>query len=151
MADVSAAAYSGRTLQDFTIPTSQRTTGAQLGQQDFLKIMIEQLKGQNPLDSQDSNQFFAQMVQFQSLESMTAMQQAIEHLSQVSGLASVAALIGKTVTASILQPNDPQTGLPVAARPVTGTVQSVTLGSAGSVLNLTGNIAVPADRVTKVS
>ena len=42
---VNAASASGRSLDDFTIPTSQRTTGPQLGQQDFLKIMIEQLKG----------------------------------------------------------------------------------------------------------
>lgn len=148
---VSGAENVGRTLQDFTIPTSQRTTGPQLDQQDFLKIMIEQLKGQNPLDSQDSNQFFAQMVQFQSLDAMTSMQHAIDHLSQVSSLASVAALIGKTVTASVPQPNDPKTGLPVANEPVTGLVQSVTLNSSGSVLNLEGNISVPANLVTQVS
>ncbi len=151
MAEINAAANSGRTLQDFTIPTSQRTTGAALGQQDFLKIMIEQLKNQNPLEPQDNNQFFAQMVQFQSLDAMTAMQKAIDHLSQVSGLANATALIGKTVTASIPQPNDSQTGLPRAALPVTAAVLSVTFGDAGAVLNLVGNLAVPASKVTKVS
>src|SRR3990172_8976215 len=109
---VSGAGDIGSTLQDFTIPSSQRTTGPQLGQQDFLKIMIEQLKGQNPLEPQDNNQFFEQMIQFQSLDAMTAMQKAINHLSQVSGLASATALIGKTITASITQPPDARTGMP---------------------------------------
>src|SRR3972149_9366633 len=132
MAGVSAAGNIGRTLEDFTIPTSQRTAGPALGQADFLKIMIEQLRGQNPLEPQDNNQFFTQMVQFQSLDAMMAMQKAIDHLSQVSGLANATALIGKTVTATIAQPNAPETGLPRADRPVTGKVASVTFGDAGA-------------------
>ncbi len=149
--NASTAANVGRSLEDFTIPTSQRAVGPQLGQQDFLKIMIEQLKGQNPLDSQDSNQFFAQMVQFQTLDAMTAMQNAINNLSQVSGLASATSLVGKTVTASVPQPNDPKTGFPVPDRLTSGVVQSVTIGKSGAVLNLDSNVSVPASKVTRVS
>ena len=142
----------GKTLNDVTIPTSQRTSGPNMTQQDFLKIMIEQMKGANPLDAEsgDNTQFFAQLVQFQTLDAMTAMQKAIDHLSQVSGLANAASLIGKTITATIAQPNDPKTGLPQPDQPVTGKVLSVTFGDAGAVLRLDGNLSVPATKVTAV-
>ena len=148
---LNGAANVGRTLEDMTIPVSQRTTSRDLGQQDFLKIMIEQLKGQNPLDAgQDSNQFFSQMVQFQSLDAMTAMQKAINNLAQVSGLANASAMIGKTVIATASQTSDPETGMPRPDRLVTGKVSSVTFGDSGAILNLEGNISVAASKVSVV-
>ena len=148
---LNGAANIGRTMEDMTIPVSQRTTTRELGQQDFLKIMIEQLRGQNPLDSgQDSNQFFAQMVQFQTLDAMTSMQKAITKLAQVSDLANASAMIGKTVVATASQTNDPLTGMPRPDRSVTGKVNSVAFGDSGAMLNLEGNITVPASKVTVV-
>ena len=141
----------GKTLEDMTIPVSQRTTTRDLGQQDFLKIMIEQLKGQNPLDSgQDPNQFFTQMLQFQSLDAMTSMQKAINSLVQVSELSSASAMIGKTVVATASQTPDPATGMPRPDKQVTGKVNSVTITSSGAVLNLDGNISVAASKVSVV-
>jgi flagellar hook assembly protein FlgD len=141
----------GRTMEDMTIPVSQRTTTRDLGQQDFLKIMIEQLRGQNPLEaSGDSNQFFAQMVQFQTLDAMTSMQKAISQLAQVSDLANASAMIGKTVTATAAQAPDPETGFPRPDKQVTGKVASVTFGSSGAMLNLEGNITVGASKVSVV-
>ena len=151
MTTVNATSNSGRTLEDMTIPSSQRTAGPQLNQQDFLKIMIEQLRGQNPLEPQDNNQFFAQMVQFQSLDAMTAMQKAIDHLSQVSGLAGATALIGKTITATLPGGVDPMTGSAKPDQVVSGKVQHVTFSDSGAVLHIEGNLSVPADKVTKVS
>ncbi|MEX2446440.1 MAG: flagellar hook capping FlgD N-terminal domain-containing protein [Dehalococcoidia bacterium] len=147
---VNPANNTGRTLEDFTIPASQRTEGPQLGQQDFMKIMIEQLRGQNPLEPQDNNQFFAQMVQFQSLDAMVAMQQAITNLAQVSDLANATALIGKTVTANVPQGTDAH-GMPLPDSEETGEVQTVTFDEDGAVLHLDTNVAVPAGLVTKVS
>ena len=57
----------GRTLDDFSIPSSQRTTSEDLGQEDFLKLMVEQMRNQNPLDPQDNSEFFSQIAQFQTL------------------------------------------------------------------------------------
>lgn len=141
----------GKTLDDVTMPVSQRTTSRDLGQQDFLKIMIEQLKGQNPLDSgQDPNQFFSQMLQFQSLDAMTSMQKAIDSLVQVSELSSASVMIGKTVIATASQSADPETGMPRPDKQVTGKVNSVTITDSGAVLNLDGNISVPASKVSVV-
>jgi len=141
----------GKTMEDMTIPVSQRTSSPDLGQQDFLKIMIAQLRGQNPLDaSGDSNQFFAQMVQFQTLDAMTSMQKAITHLAEVSDLANASAMIGKNVIATAPQTADPETGLPRPDRQVSGRVVSVMFGDSGAMLNLEGNITVAASKVAVV-
>ena len=41
-----------------------------LGQDTFLKLLVEQLKNQDPLSPQDSAQFVAQLAQFNSLEQL---------------------------------------------------------------------------------
>lgn len=41
-----------------------------LGQDAFLKLLVEQLKHQDPLAPQDSAQFVAQLAQFNSLEQL---------------------------------------------------------------------------------
>jgi flagellar basal-body rod modification protein FlgD len=152
MAIVNGVSY-GNSLLDVTAPVEQRTASPNMNQQDFLKIMIAQLKSQNPLDSSgsDSQAFFQQMVQFQSLDAMTAMHQAIEQLSQVSSLSSATSLIGKTVTASVSPGTDPITGLALPAESVSGTVLNVTFDpSNGAVLHLDTNVAAPASAVSKV-
>ena len=141
----------GTSILDVTHPVTQRTSSPDLNQQDFLKIMIEQLKGQNPLDGgQDPNQFFSQMLQFQSMDAMTSMQKAINNLVQVSELSSASTMIGKSVIATAAQAPDPTTGLPRPDKQVTGKVLSVTITSSGAQLNLEGNISVPASKVSVV-
>lgn len=141
----------GKTLEDLTVPSSQRTAGPELGQQDFLKIMIEQMRSQNPLEPQDNNDFFAQIVQFQTLEAMQGMSRAIQSLTEVSGLANAAALIGRTITASIPQENDPLSGFPQPPEEVTGTVSTVTFGQQGAVVILEDGRRLPASSVTAVA
>ena len=140
----------GKSMEDVTMPVSQRTTTRDLNQQDFLKIMIEQLRGQNPLEGGDSNQFFAQMIQFQTMDAMTNMSKAINQLAQVSDLANASAMVGKTVTAMAAQTADPETGLPRPDKQVTGRVSSVMFGKDGAMLNLEGNISVSAAKVSVV-
>ena len=153
MTSVNSLANTGRSLLDVTAPPAQRTTGASMTQSDFLNIMIQQMKSQNPLDasSSDSTAFFSQMVQFQQLSAMTSMQQAIQTLTQVGQLSNATALIGKSITANAASGNDPVTGLPKPAQVVSGLVQSVTFDPTnGATLHLDSNIAVAASAVTKV-
>src|ERR1041385_3331880 len=50
-----------------TLPTSQ----AKAQQNQFLQLLVAQLKGQNPLDPLDGTQFVSQLAQFSSLEQLT--------------------------------------------------------------------------------
>jgi flagellar basal-body rod modification protein FlgD len=77
-----------------------------LGKEDFLKLLIAQLKNQDPLNPASNTEFVAQLAQFSSLEQMTAMNTNLEaSLNSNTGIAesvSNAMIInyfGKTVTA----------------------------------------------------
>lgn len=49
-------------------------------QTTFLKLLIAQMKNQDPLNPQDSTQFVAQLAQFSSLEQLTGINQKLDQL-----------------------------------------------------------------------
>jgi len=54
----------------------------QLGQADFLKLMTEQLKHQDPLKPMDNKEFLGQMAQFSTVQGINNMQEAMKGLSE---------------------------------------------------------------------
>jgi flagellar basal-body rod modification protein FlgD len=75
---------------------------SQLGKDDFLKLMIAQMKYQDPLDPLDGTEYTAQLAQFSSLEQLTNMNKKLEasietnfQLTQAVNNTLTAALIGK--------------------------------------------------------
>ena len=77
--------------------------GATLGKQDFLKLLITQMRNQDPLNPLDQNQFLAQTAQFTSLENLQNISQQLSDmktLAQGQSLTQGASLLGKTAAAS---------------------------------------------------
>ena len=72
--------------------------GSELGQVDFMKLIIAQMQNQNPLEPQKDSDFMAQMAQFEALNQMKAMADGMKVLQGVTELNSAAAMIGKTIT-----------------------------------------------------
>lgn len=70
--------------------------GNALGKDQFLKILITQLRNQDPAAPMQDREFIAQMAQFTSLEQMMNMGNEIKMLRQSLGLAS--SVIGQQVT-----------------------------------------------------
>lgn len=141
----------GKTSLADMIPVEQRTTGPSMTQQDFLKIMIEQIRGQNPLDSEGGVQdYFGQMVQFQSLDAMQSMTKAIGLLAEVSSLSQSASLLGRSVVAEI--PVEVGFGeLPVPPQMVSGEVTRVTFDDTnGAVVELDSGLRVPISKIVAV-
>lgn len=68
----------------------------ELGKDQFLKILIEQLKNQDPMQPMQDKEFIAQMAQFTSVEQLTNMASEMKLLRQSLGFAS--GLIGKSIT-----------------------------------------------------
>jgi flagellar basal-body rod modification protein FlgD len=79
------------------------TSSKTLGKDDFLKLLITQLKNQDPLNPLDQNQFLAQTAQFASLEQLQTINKALEDLKATGSATSItqaAALLGRTVRAA---------------------------------------------------
>ncbi|WP_274651541.1 flagellar hook capping FlgD N-terminal domain-containing protein [Paenibacillus humicola] len=66
-----------------------------LGKDDFLKILVTQLKNQDPMQPLDDKDFVAQMAQFTSVEQLMNMSDEMTRLRQNLGMAS--SMIGKTI------------------------------------------------------
>lgn len=67
--------------------TSQApSTGQQtLGQQDFLTLLVTQLKNQDPLNPLENEAFVAQLAQFSTVSGITEMNSSLAKLSALAG------------------------------------------------------------------
>jgi flagellar basal-body rod modification protein FlgD len=84
-------------------PTSSAPAqpGGALGKQEFLKLLITQLRNQDPLNPLDQNQFLAQTAQFTSLESLQNISTQLAEMKTIAqgqSLTQGASLLGKTAT-----------------------------------------------------
>ena len=116
---------------DITPPPVTGTTDGATGQTDpqtigkdmFLKLLVAQLKYQNPMEPVDSSQFMAQTAQFTMVEKLQAMAAQTDAL--VAGAASqrAAGLLGRQVSY-----------VDVEGATQTGVVTGTRFGSDGPVL-----------------
>jgi flagellar basal-body rod modification protein FlgD len=81
-----------------------RQPGGELGKDEFLQLLVSQLRNQDPLNPSDPKDFAAQLAQFSSLEQLLNINDAINSQSTINSgmigsINSVAAvqLIGKSV------------------------------------------------------
>ncbi len=70
--------------------TETRTPKNELGKEDFLKILITQLRYQDPLNPTEDKEFVSQMSQFSALEQM-------QNLAKSFSVNQAYQLIGKTI------------------------------------------------------
>lgn len=73
---------------------------AALGQEQFLKILLTQLRFQDPLKPLDNQEFLAQMAQFSSLAQTLQMNDRIDTLLSIQSSTQSIGLLGKTVEVS---------------------------------------------------
>src|SRR3954453_17584226 len=82
--------------------TSTKKTDASgnqiLGKDDFLKLMVAQMKNQDPMNPADDKDNIAQMAQFSSLEQITNLATAVQDLSHRMSLTQNVGLLGHNVS-----------------------------------------------------
>lgn len=91
--------------------TGQVTTEAngKMGKNEFLAMLVTQMKYQDPLNPTDNTAMIAQMAQFSQLEQMMAMTEAFSGLQTVAMLGKVVSatatdgstMVGKVVSVSL--------------------------------------------------
>lgn len=122
-----------------TANATNSTTTAQnkaIGKDEFFKLLVAQLKNQDPLNPQDGAAFSAQLAQFSSLEQLTNLNAAMT--SQNANYANLlnaqsVNLIGKEVTANKVNATD--TSLETT---ITGQVSSVQFKDGAIYLTVNG-------------
>ena len=98
-----------------TVPTdaTQSTSGAKAQanakdkQNEFLILLVAQLKGQNPLNPIEGSEFVAQLAQFSSLEELTKIRSSMDEVQKV--LTQSAATASQTNAAQSTETTDSQT------------------------------------------
>ncbi len=115
------------TISTYTGTAEGQQVG-QLGKEDFLKLLVAQLRNQDPMKPMDDSQFLAQMAQFSSLERMQALDDQMSMLLQVEQLGQANGLIGKLVEAASSE----------AGKTIKGTVDSVRMVDGSPVLSIGG-------------
>ncbi len=116
--------------------TEENTAKNDLDKQAFLKLLVAQMKYQDPMEPTDNTEYVSQLAQFSSLEAMNNMSQSVD-LQRATGL------IGKVVTAS---KTDSVTGV---VTETTGSVQFVSQSGSKTYLTIDGD-QYQLDEVSKI-
>jgi flagellar basal-body rod modification protein FlgD len=98
--------------------TGSRTTGSSaIGKDEFLRMLVTQLKNQDPTSPLQPNEFAAQLAQFSSLEQLTQLNEGLDALNAAGQLNTLmsetsfsSSLVGKTIIATGNAVEIPQSG-----------------------------------------
>lgn len=89
-------------LSKYKLDQQQTKTGNELGKNEFMELMIAQLKNQNPLEPQDNGEFISQLAQFSSLEEMQGLSGSVDDVAnqfRSTQALQASAMVGRTVLA----------------------------------------------------
>ena len=116
---------------------SDQVSKTQVDYQSFLKLLVAQMKNQDPTNPMDSTQYMAQLAAFSQVEQSVQMNTKLDQMLQSSTLEQAASIIGRTVTS--------------ADGVTTGKVEEVRLVSNGIVAVLEGGAEVTVGPGVKIS
>ncbi|MGE3912483.1 MAG: flagellar hook capping FlgD N-terminal domain-containing protein [Chloroflexota bacterium] len=97
----SIAATSSTTSTDTKSSAASLGAAAGMGKDDFMQLLIAQLKNQDPMKPMEDKEFITQLAQFSSLEAVEKMNSQLEELLGSQSLVQAATLIGKQATAKL--------------------------------------------------
>lgn len=130
MVDLTVPATSSSNTTTTTSASKTDAKKATLDYDNFLKLLIAQMKNQDPTDPMDATQQVAQLATFSQVEQSIKMNTNLESLLSVNTLSNASSYIGKTLTS--------------ADEKTTGVVASIQVTSEGLTATTTtgGTIAI---------
>lgn len=126
-------------IAENTLPKASATRNQVLGKDDFLKLMLLQMRHQDPLNPMDNEQMLSQMAQFSSLEQMSNLNKNFEQAQANTAFMDATRLLGKIVYVS-----DGNDGL------LQSTVEAISHSDQGPLLSLANQQRVFVGDVLKV-
>src|SRR3954453_10444351 len=111
-----------------------------MGKDTFLKLLVAQMKYQNPLQPTDGQEYMSQMAQFTTVEKLADIQKAQADLASWQRAVAGQGMIGKEITATTSS----------TGGEITGTVTGMKFTDAGPRLVLSNGLTVGVDEVTAV-
>ncbi len=111
----------------YATPEKTEPPKQKLDKDAFLQILVAQMRYQNPLAPQDSNQFISQVVELTTMEQLFNLSKSMEMLLKAQELSLSAGLVGKQVAVAGPDGQD-----------VRGAVEKVVIGEEGIRLVIDG-------------
>jgi len=111
------ATISGVTAAETAADTTRKSGPKELGQEDFLNLLVTQLKNQDPLKPTDNTEFVAQLAQFSQLEQSVKQAQLLQknlEAQQASRQFTLLPMVGRQI--SVDMPLVQYTGGPAPIR-----------------------------------
>jgi flagellar basal-body rod modification protein FlgD len=130
-------ALGGPSANGESSPATPATSG--LGKDDFLKLLVGQLKNQDPMSPVGDQEFMSQMAAFSTLEQVTNLGASSERLESTMSANQSLALIGHQVTY-----------LKEDGSAAEGKVERVTFGKEGFTLTIDGTEGIQPGVVDEV-
>ena len=96
-----SATSSTTTTSSSSSLSSKIGAAAGMGKDDFMQLLITQLKNQDPMKPMEDKEFITQLAQFSSLETMEKLTGQMEELTGSQMLVQAATLIGKSISAKL--------------------------------------------------
>lgn len=83
MSTVNTTSGTDSAYAQYAFPTTSKSKTDGMGQADFLRLMTEQMKNQDPLNPLKGNEFLGQLAQFSTVQGIENMQQAMSAMASV--------------------------------------------------------------------
>lgn len=122
----------GNTSGTSNADANDKTKNSTLNYNDFLKLMVAQLRNQDPLNPTDSTQYMSQIAQFSSVEQGINTNAKLDQLLVNSNISQASTMIGLSLTS--------------ADGSVSGIVTSVRIDSTGSTAILNNGKEIRIDQ-----
>ena len=124
-----------------TTSTSSATTDRMqsLTVDDFTKMLVTELRNQDPTQPMSNTDLMNQVSQIQSIDANQQLTSTLQSVALGQSIASAGSLIGATVS-----------GLDAQGNQVNGTVASVSISNGSATLNV-GSSTLPLSNVTQIS
>ncbi len=77
-----------------------QSSGAAVDYQAFLKLLVAEMKNQDPTEPMDSTEYVAQLASFSQVEQSVQINSKLDQILQTSAVAQADSLLGHTITSA---------------------------------------------------